>query len=71
MMGEHTYNVFPYWLTKGVGTSGPMPADVENGNGDGKLTLDELYQYVYKHTRHKQIPQVYPKNSDYVLFLRK
>lgn len=71
MMGEHTYNVFPYWLTKGVGTSGPMPADAENGNGDGKLTLDELYQYVYKHTRHKQIPQVYPKNSDYVLFLRK
>ena len=71
MMGEHTYNVFPYWLTKGVGTSGPMPADVENGNGDGKLTVDELYQYVYKHTRHKQIPQVYPKNSDYVLFLRK
>ena len=48
-----------------------MPADVENGNGDGKLTVDELYQYVYKHTRHKQIPQVYPKNSDYVLFLRK
>ena len=71
MMGEHTYNVFPYWLTKGVGTSGAMPADVEEGNGDGKLTLNELYQYVYKHTIHRQTPQVYPKNSDYVLFLRK
>ncbi len=71
MMGEHTYNVFPYWLTKGVGTAGAMPADIEHGNGDGKLTLNELYQYVYKHTIHRQTPQVYPKNSDYVLFLRK
>ena len=71
MMGEHTYNVFPYWLTKGVGTAGAMPADIENGNGDGKLTMNELYQYVYKHTIHRQTPQVYPKNSDYVLFLRK
>lgn len=71
MMGEHTYNVFPYWLTKGVGTAGAMPADIEHGNGDGKLTLNELYQYVYTHTIHRQTPQVYPKNSDYVLFLRK
>ena len=71
MVGEHTYNLFPYWLTKGVGTSGAMPADIENGNGDGKLTVNELYQYVYKHTSYRQTPQVYPKNSDYVLFLRK
>ena len=71
MVGEHTYNLFPYWLTKGVGTSGAMPADIENGNGDGKLTVNELYQYVYTHTRYRQTPQVYPKNSDYVLFLRK
>ena len=71
MVGEHTYNLFPYWLTKGVGTSGAMPADIENGNGDGKLTVNELYQDVYTHTIHRQTPQVYPKNSDYVLFLRK
>ena len=71
MVGEHTYNLFPYWLTKGVGTSGAMPADIEHGNGDGKLTVNELYQYVYTHTRYRQTPQVYPKNSDYVLFLRK
>ena len=71
MVGEHTYNLFPYWLTKGVGTSGAMPADIEHGNGDGKLTVNELYQYVYKHTSYRQTPQVYPKNSDYVLFLRK
>ena len=48
-----------------------MPADIEHGNGDGKLTLNELYQYVHKHTSFRQTPQVYPKNSDYVLFLRK
>ena len=71
MIGEHTYNLFPYWLTKGVGTSGAMPADIEHGNGDGKLTMNELYQYVYKHTSFRQTPQVYPKNSDYVLFQRK
>ena len=69
--GEYIDKQILSQMMEGVGTSGPMPADVENGNGDGKLTLDELYQYVYKHTRHKQIPQVYPKNSDYVLFLRK
>ena len=71
MVGEHSYNLFPYWLSKGVGTSGAMPADIEHGNGDGKLTLNELYQYVHKHTSFRQTPQVYPKNSDYVLFLRK
>ena len=45
-----------------------MAAD---SNKDGKLTLNELYKYVYKKTVYKQTPQVYPKNSDYVLFLRK
>ena len=70
-IGSDTYNLFPYWLAKGVGTSGPMPADTECGNGDGKLTLNELFQYVYRHTRYRQTPQVYPRDSDYVLFLRK
>lgn len=70
MMGEHTYNLFPYWLTKGVGPAGAMPADTECGDSDGRLTLNELYKYVYKKTRHKQTPKVYPENSDYVLFTR-
>ena len=63
-------NLFPAFLTRGVGTSGIMPADKECGNNDGKLTVNELYQYVYKKTKYKQTPQVYPKNSSYVLFLR-
>ena len=70
-VGTDTYNLFPTWLTKGAGTSGSMPADTECGNKDGKLSVKELYQYVYNHTKHKQTPQVYPKDSDYILFLRK
>ena len=70
MFNGDTYNLFPIWLTRGVGTSGMMPADKEYGNKDGKLTVNELYTYVYKHTVYKQTPQVYPKKSDYVLFLR-
>ena len=70
-VGSDTYNLFPTWLTRGVRTSGSMPADTECGNKDGKLSVKELYQYVYNHTKHKQTPQVYPKESDYILFLRK
>ena len=69
--GQDACNLFPKWLTKGVGTSGDMPADTECGNSDGKLTVHELFQYVYKHTSYRQTPQVYPRNSSYVLFLRK
>ena len=68
MYGGDNQNLFPYWLVHGVGTSGSMPADT---NKDGKLTVNELYKYVYKKTVYKQTPQVYPANSDYVLFLRK
>lgn len=68
-IGSDTYNLFPWWLVKGVGTSGAMPADVE-GDNNGDLTVNELYQYVYKHNKHRQRPQVYPQNSKYVLFLR-
>ena len=69
--GQDACNLFPKWLTKGVGTSGAMPADTECGNSDGKLTVNELFQYVYKHTIYRQTPQVYPQNSSYVLFRRK
>ena len=70
-IGTDTSNLFPNKLCKGVGTSGTMPADTECGNGDGMLTVNELFLYVYKYTKHKQTPDVYPKNSDYVLFLRR
>lgn len=69
-IGTDTSNLFPNKLCKGVGTSGPMPADTECGNGDGMLTVNELFLYVYKYTKHKQTPEVYPKDSDYVLFVR-
>ena len=68
MYGGDTKNLFPYWFVQGVGSSGALPAD---GNKDGKLTVNELYRYVYKKTVYKQTPQVYPQNSDYVLFVRK
>ena len=69
-IGSDTYNLFPVWLAKGVGTAGDMPADAECGDSDGRLAVKELYQYVYDHTKYRQTPQVYPRNSDYILFLR-
>ncbi len=65
-----TCNLFPAALTDGVGTSGPMPADKTFGNKDGKLTVNELYQYVYENTKHMQTPMVHPTKCDEVLFLR-
>lgn len=70
-IGTDTSNLFPNKLCKGVGTSGAMPADTECGNGDGRLTVNELFLYVYKTTKYRQTPEVYPKDSDYVLFLRR
>ena len=69
-IGTDTSNLFPNKLCKGVGTSGAMPADVECGNSDGLLTVDELFRYVYKYTSYKQVPQVYPQNCEYILFKR-
>ena len=67
-----SYNVFPYYIKEGVGTSGSMPADNYSsyGNGDGKLTLNELYHYVYDYSLSKQHTLVYPTNSSFVLFKR-
>ncbi len=74
--GSHNY--FVQWLTKGVGTSGPIPAD---SDGDGILTLGELHAYVSRvgdnHTiyddgfRYYQHSTAYPENSDFPLFRRK
>lgn len=76
------YNYFTYDLTNGVGLSGSMPADTDYGDGDGTVTLHELFSYIkdvgdardfydddigeYVH----QNVQVYPTNCSYSLFTR-
>ncbi len=74
------YNFFTYDLTNGVGTSGNMPADVNYGNSDGYVTLNELFQYIktigdarsysYQGSTVHQNVQVYPTGSSYQLFKR-
>ena len=75
---ETSYNYFTLWLTQGIGTSGAMPADANSNN---QTTLDELYRYIskvgddyqFKTTDggvYYQHVQVYPADSDYVLFCR-
>ncbi len=65
-----TKNLFPYWLVTGVGSTGGMPADMEYGDGDGLLTFQELFRYVYARTKYKQTACCYPQNSSYPLFRR-
>ena len=80
----YAHNYFTRWLTQGIGTSDTMPADNSmpaDANNNGQTTLDELYRYIsdvgddypfrpasggvyYQHV------QVYPTNSNYVLFCR-
>jgi len=77
---ESSYNFFTLWLTEGIGTSGSMRADVYYGDGNGQTTLNELYSYIADvgnnyplHADdgvHYQHVQVYPANSNYVLFCR-
>ena len=74
---ETSYNYFTLWLTQGIGTSGAMPADANSNN---QTTLDELYRYISKVGDDYQFRtdggvyyqhvQVYPADSDYVLFCR-
>ena len=74
---ETSYNYFTMWLTQGIGTSGAMPADANSNN---QTTLDELYRYISKVGDDYQFRtdggvyyqhvQVYPADSDYVLFCR-
>ena len=71
MYGADASNLFPTWLTRGVGTSGAMPADVDCGDSNGLLTVQELFQYVYDHTAYRQTPQVWPQYCDYELFRRR
>lgn len=72
-----SFNYFTLWLTQGIGTSGSMPADTNN---NGQTTLNELYRYISsvgdntpfdnKSGVYYQHVQVYPANSDFVLFCR-
>ncbi len=74
--GNHNY--FVEWLTRGVGTSGSMPADV---NGDGAVTVGELHDYISRvgdyypimgdGYRQYQHTMVYPEYSGFVLFRSK
>lgn len=72
------YNLFTQWLADGVGTSGAMRADVDK---NGLVTLNEIFKYISKNGDHYAVRsedgeiyyqhvQVYPANSDFVLFTR-
>ncbi len=65
---EDPMNLFTKWLIQGVGTKDFSPADTDIA--DNKLTLNELYQYI-REVEYKQHVQVYPENSDQVVFLFK
>ena len=68
------YTYFGWYLA--LGPLGRKPAD-EEGDGNGTVTLNELYNYVYTHALgpytsdgvdYYQHAQVYPENSSYELF---
>ena len=71
------YNFFTHWLTSGVGSSGSMPADLDD---NGCLALRELYGYIKEKGDYYPIAsggryyyqhaQVYPSDSSFVLFTR-
>ena len=73
---EPYYNYFTLYITKGAGSGKPADA-----NGNGTITLAELYDYVYWKVYNEgpfydsetgtyvyQHVQVYPANSSYELF---
>jgi len=76
-------SLFTYWLCYGSGFDemndvelDSMPADA---NGNGEITLKECYDYVYAHVLEEseektlandQHVQVYPENSDFVLWAK-
>lgn len=81
---EESYNYFTLWLTEGIGitrridgtgfdVSSSMPADTNN---NGQTTLNELYRFIsdvgdnYPLAGNYQHVQVYPANSEYVLFCK-
>ncbi len=70
------FSVFTHTLIEGVGVGDSMPADSEYGNGDGYITVQELYDYICDNVNNYLVggevmhPQMYANNSDYVLFTR-
>ena len=71
---DNSCNFFTEYITKGCGTGKPADA-----NGNGTITLAELYDYVYWKVYNEgpfnddgnyvyQHVQVYPENSSYALF---
>ena len=67
-------NIFADYITKAVGRSGSMPADMDK---DGVVNLDELFSYIKNHTdyetrtfqnRYHEHMQRYPAGSTYPLF---
>jgi len=56
--------VFTYFLAKGLRGSADR-------NGDGKISLKELYDYtkqeVSKYTNGEQVPAMLPNNADMIL----
>jgi len=72
--GQTNYNFFTKWFIDSAGGTGAtLTADA---NGDRRLTLAESYSYVWDkatnpgNTTIYQHPQVYPANSDFVLFMK-
>ena len=70
--GTDPYNYFPYYFAAGAGSG--FPADA---NGNGTITLSEMYDYVYDNAYgpyydgsdyYYQHAQVYPTGSSYALF---
>ena len=79
---EHgdSYNLFTKWLVNGMGKNNAYRSFPADNNGDKKVTLSELHAYIKaindmtfitvvgQEGKHQQHAQIYPKNSDYVLF---
>ena len=63
--GSNPHNIFPYHFA--YGAMGSKPADA---NGNGTITLSEMYNYVYTMSLEEadQHAMVYPENSSYALF---
>ena len=78
---EESCNYLTIYCIDAIGESGSFPADTKYGNGDGILTLAELYSHLSntlgKHlfkfsdgTTAYQNPTIYPSGSTYQLFRR-
>ena len=60
---DNSFNFFPLFFA--LGATGDKPADT---NGNGVVTLKEMYNYIKVNTEDVQHVQMYPANSGYGLF---